>query len=319
MRLIKALTKDQHQEILALHPMDTEAAKVYTDRLGTEVSRQLVRYWRKIFSTSKPKADASIIRDRMLRTPSPTDDVGELGWMPEECNSVLVIGDIHAPYQHPDMIPFLEHVKRTFSPDCVIQIGDETDGHALSFHESDPNLDSAGAELDRARRVLDSLHSLFPRMLICHSNHGSLIYRRARNSGIPVQMIRSYREILFPDMKAPGWSWAYSWRVPTPVGDVMFKHQPAGDVLGDAAHEGYSLVVGHLHGKASIEWGASSQRLYFGAHTGCLIDKDSLAFAYGRDFKLKPIISVLLILNGIPAIYPMNLDDDGRWVYEEFV
>ena len=84
MRLIKALTKDQHQEILALHPMDTEAAKVYTDRLGTEVSRQLVRYWRKIFSTSKPKADASIIRSRMLRTPSPTDDIGELGWMPEE-------------------------------------------------------------------------------------------------------------------------------------------------------------------------------------------------------------------------------------------
>ena len=315
MKLIKALTKEQHLSILAAHSSDTAAANAYSAKIGAPVTRQLVRYWRKIFSSSKAKADANIIKLRTLRTPSPNDDIGDVSWVPDMCQTILVIGDLHTPYHHPDTLEFLRHVKQTFNPDCVVQIGDETDGHALSFHDSDPNLDSAGVELLRAQAVLSDLGRLFPNVLVCHSNHGSLVYRRAKYTGIPVQMIRTYREILFPE-GMPGWSWAYSWKLNTPSGSVMFKHQPSGDVLSDASHEGYSLVVGHLHGKASVEWGASSQRLYFGAQTGCLIDKDSLAFAYGKDFKLKPIISVLLIVGGVPFIYPMQLDEDGRWTGE---
>ena len=315
MKLIKALTKEQHLSVLAQHPDNTEAAKVYTILIGATVSRQLVNYWRSIMTSSKSKTDAEIIKRRVLHTPSPTDDIGDLSWVPECSQSLLVIGDLHTPYEHPDTLEFLAYVKETFKPDCVVQIGDETDGHALSFHDSDPNLDSAGMELEKSRTSLQLLRDLFPQLLLCHSNHGSLVYRRAKFTGIPVQMIRSYREILFPNGNADGWSWAYQWKLNTPTGPVMFKHQASGDVLLDASHEGYSLVVGHLHGKASIEWGASSQRIYFGAQCGCLIDKDSLAFAYGKDFRLKPIITVLLILNGIPTLHPMMLDEDGRWVH----
>jgi hypothetical protein len=38
---------------------------------------------------------------------------------------ILVIGDIHAPYEHPDTVAFLKAVKKKYNPTRVIQIGDE--------------------------------------------------------------------------------------------------------------------------------------------------------------------------------------------------
>lgn len=319
MRYIRLLTKEQHVDILARHTCNVEAASVYSQALGEPISRQLVRYWRRVFldAGTKAKADKAIAAERVLRKPNPGDDMGDISFVPEVARRILAIGDLHYPYCHPDTIPFLVHLREQYSPDLVMQIGDETDGHALSFHESDPNLDSAGVELEKARAGLQQLHDEFPHMLVCHSNHGSLVYRRAKYSGIPAQMIKSYREILFPGHLAPGWSWAFDWQIPTPQGKTLFRHQTSGTVLDAAAAEGCNLVVGHEHGKFGAQWGATSQRLFFGAYTGCLIDKDSLAFAYGKVYPKKPIIGALLILDGVPVNVPMVLDSDGRWVGPE--
>jgi len=316
MRLIKSISKQQHIEILHQYPNNAEAAAHYSELLCTEVSRQLVSYWRSIFSTSKNKADQDIIRKRVLRAPTESDDVGDLSWIPEVVHRVLCIGDLHMPYNHPDAIPFIQWVARNLNPDCVIQIGDETDGHAISFHDSDPNLDSAGMELERAREGLASLYRIFPNMLVCHSNHGSLVYRRAKYSGLPLQMIKTYREILLPNVDASGWSWGYSWRLQTPAGDVLFKHQATSDILGAAAHEGCSLVAGHLHGRCSVQYGANYEKLYYGAQCGCLVNRDALAFAYGREQPMKPIISLMVIYEGVPILIPMQLNSSGRWVRE---
>lgn len=315
MRLMKLLTKAQHIDVLRRHTCNVAAAEVYTKAMGQPVTRQNVKYWRDVYLDvgSKPKADAVLAADRVLRTPEPGDDVGDLSFVPKVAKRILVIGDLHYPYAHPDVLPFLEHIKNEYNPDLTVQIGDETDGHALSFHESDPNLDSAGVELEKAKAGLAELEKMFPQVLVCHSNHGSLVYRRAKYSGLPVQMIKTYREILFPK-SGEGWHWAFNWKIETPGGPVLFRHQTAGTVLDAAAAEGCNLVVGHEHGKFGAAWGATSMRLFWGAYTGCLIDKDSLAFAYGKVYPRKPIIGVLMILDGVPVNIPMVLGDDGRWV-----
>lgn len=316
MKLMSLLTKDQHIEILSRHRNNEEAARVYSAATGKDVSRQLVRYWRMVYLSvgSKAKADRELANERVLRKPEPGDDLGVDCVIPEVAKRILVIGDLHYPYQHPDVIPFLTHLKQEYSPDLVVQIGDETDGHAISFHDSDPNLDSAGVELEKAKAGLAELHDLFPHVLVCHSNHGSLIYRRAKAHGLPVQYIKSYREILFPQHQAPGWSWAFNWKINTPQGDVLFRHQTSGHVLDAAAAEGCHLVVGHEHGKFGAQWGATSMRLFYGAYTGCLIDKDSMAFAYGKVYPRKPIIGALVIVDGVPVNIPMVLGEDGRWI-----
>jgi hypothetical protein len=53
--------------------------------------------------------------------------------------------------------------------------------------------------------------------------------------------------------------------------------------------------------------------LYFGLQVGCLIDKDSLAFRYNKTQRARPIIGLGMIINGLPKLIPMVLDNKGRW------
>ena len=86
------------------------------------------------------------------------------------------------------------------------------------------------------------------------------------------------------------------------------------DVVADAAHEGCNVAVGHEHGQFKIGYAASSTRLYWGMVAGCGIDRKSLAFAYGKHTKNKPILGCAVIMNGEPVLVPMVMDESGRWV-----
>lgn len=317
--LITMFTKDTHVDILNKYKSNEDAAKAYNDKLGWNqpvVYRQIVSYWRKLYTEYQGKKGAMVKQEKefvKLIQPSPTDDIGDTD-VPAVCKRILVVGDLHAPYTHPDAIAFLRSVRDSYSPDMVVQVGDETDGHAISFHDSDVNLDSAGVELEKAKLVLEQVHTLFPNLLVCDSNHGSLIYRRAKAHGLPVQFIKKYRDILFPEHGAKKWSWADAWVLNTPLGPVRFQHQVSGDLMLNASHERTSLVIGHHHAKYDITYSASSTALYFGAHAGCLVDNKSLAFAYGKLSKGKPIMGVMTITDGCPSLVPMLMDSSGRWV-----
>lgn len=315
-QVMRLFTEAQHKNILSEFPDDTYAAEQYSRIADRPISRQIVAYWRKVFIENNGNlsgADRALKESRVLIKPQPDDDFGNTSFLNQSHNCIMVIPDIHAPYQHPDALAFLRKVKSAFDPDLTVSLGDELDYHAMSFHDSDPNLDSAGVELEKAKEFMQELHSEFPKVLVCHSNHGSMAFRRAKAHGIPVQLIKRYRDVIFPQHGAPEWSWAASWRVGTPLGEVLFKHQSSG-ILTDAAHNSCNLVVGHSHGNFSIEYSASSSHLYYGMYCGCLIDKDSMAFAYGKHSLRKPIIGCGMIINGRPVLIPMVLDRGGRWV-----
>mgnify|MGYP001462217071 CR=1 FL=1 len=70
---------------------------------------------------------------------------------------ILVISDMHLPYQHKDSITFLKEIKKEFKPDTIINIGDSLDFHAISMHDSNPDLFSAGQELAEARKYIKEL------------------------------------------------------------------------------------------------------------------------------------------------------------------
>lgn len=324
--LMRLCTREQHRNILEANPDNKQAVVAYHALPGLGgVTPQNVTYWRRIFVDNEGKlatTDNEIKQGRKLRKPLPDDDIGVLPDLNKVRHCILVIPDQHMPYHHEDMLPFLAAVKRAFPIDLVVNLGDEVDHHAMSFHDSDPNLDSAGVELEKAKIVLAQLHKLFPEQLVCASNHGSLSFRKAKAHGIPVQYLKSYRDVLFPAKcgrkvshgdSAPQWSWASHWRIPTPMGDVMFQHQSP-DPTNDAAHHRCNLVVGHAHGKFEIAYAASPDWLYWGGTFGCLIDNSNPAFAYGQHTKKKPIIGCGVILEGRPVLIPMVLNNEGRWI-----
>jgi hypothetical protein len=104
--------------------------------------------------------------------------------------SILCISDLHFPYSHKDSLKFLEAIKKKYKPDKVVCLGDELDYHAMSFHDSDPDLDSAGRELEKGLAYMQGLMSLFPACDVLESNHGSLFYRKAKHHGMPRHLLK---------------------------------------------------------------------------------------------------------------------------------
>ena len=225
--------------------------------------------------------------------------------------SVLIISDTHIPYHAKELMPFLKLLKKKYKPDRVIHIGDEVDKHAMSFHDSDPDLPSAGDELKLSIPVIKQLEKMFPKMDLLDSNHGSLVFRRAYKHGIPKAYIKKYNDFL---QVGKGWKWHDDLIIDTPLGKVYFCHGKTPDILKLATSMGMSCVSGHYHSLMGVRWFGNSLGLYFGLQVGCMIDSKSLAFRYNKVQKARPIIGCSIIYNGLPIIEPFIKDKSGKWV-----
>ena len=225
-------------------------------------------------------------------------------------NRILVISDTHCPYQHQDAIKFLSKIKEEYNPDRVIHIGDEIDNHAMSYHDHDPNLFSAGEELKRAREVVWEIEDLYPKVDVLESNHGSLWYRKAKTHGIPREVIKSYEEIL----ETKSWKWHFELELQLPNGQpCYFHHGRHGNALVASQHRGMSVVQGHYHEKFNIQYWGTTERLNWGMNVGCLVDDNSLAMEYNNSNLKRPVIGCGMIIDSLPRLLPMVLKSNGRW------
>ena len=225
--------------------------------------------------------------------------------------NTLCVPDLHAPFQHIDALAFLCAVRDKYKTQAAVCVGDEVDYHALSYHESNPNLPSAGDELEEAAKVMRAIHKEFPVMRICESNHGSMVYRKAITHGLPKQALKTYEEIY----QVKGWSWHEEVMDEIKGGlMVCFRHS-----FGQAIHTalprqgGVCCIQGHHHAKSNIEYLRTPTRLLFGMSTGWLGDDEALAFRYNRVSLARPILSCGVIINGQPIIVPMWTDAKRRW------
>ena len=223
---------------------------------------------------------------------------------------ILVISDLHIPYHREDSFEFLKEIKKEYKPDTIVNIGDEIDCHALSFHDHNPDLASAGHELVRAKDFIKELESIFPEMTLLDSNHSSLVYRRAIKSGIPRGYLKEYNEFL----NVKKWNWVDNLTLTLPNKQrCFFTHGISADVTKVSQINGMSCVQGHFHSKFKIEYWANPDALFFAMQVGCLINKDALAMNYMRLNLKKPILSCGLITNGMPSLTPMYLKRNGDW------
>lgn len=225
---------------------------------------------------------------------------------------VLVISDMHIPYHHQDLLAFLKHLKKKYKPTRIICMGDELDKHSLSYHDHDPDLPSAGDELRRAIPVIQELKKMFPVMDILESNHGSLVWRKAKTSGIPKHYIKSYNDVLGVD---EDWQWSFDLTIELPNGQkCYFHHGKTSQVVNLSQQMGMNAIQGHYHESFGIHYWGNPSGLFWGMQTGCLIDDEALAFNYNNVNIKRPIIGTAVIIDSQPILEPMILGKDGRWV-----
>ena len=226
-------------------------------------------------------------------------------------SKVLVISDLHIPYHHKDSFSFLKEIKKEFRPDKIVNIGDSLDQHALSFHDSSPDLYSAGHELQKAKEYIKELEDIFPEVIEVDSNHSSLIYRRALKHGLPRAYLKDYGDFL----ETKKWKWVDDLTLTLSNNQrCFFTHGRSADILKVSQTMGMSAVQGHYHTKLLISWWANPDNLFFAMNVGCLINQKNMAFNYARNFKTRFILGCGIIINGFPRLLPMVLDNSGSWI-----
>ena len=219
--------------------------------------------------------------------------------------TVMIIGDTHIPFVHPNYLKFCCNVRDKYNPDIIVHIGDLIDNHAISYHEHDPDGYSAGGEIIKARKELKKWIKEFPKMLICRGNHDILPARKAKTMGIPRVMLKEHNEIWdLPDT----WEWQEYFE----IDDVRYVHGSgkAGKYMHVlwAQENRQSTVSGHGHSSAGVEYMASHNSLIFGMGVGCGIDIKKYAFEYGKDYARRPILGCGIVEKGINAKFiPMKL------------
>lgn len=218
---------------------------------------------------------------------------------------ILFISDMHIPYHHPKLIPFLAGLKLKYKPTRVICLGDELDKHAMSFHDSDPDLLSAGDELRVSLPTVKEVEELFPEMDIIDSNHGSMVHRKAKHHGIPRAYIKSYNDVLGV---GPGWKWHNDLTIELPDGKLVYIHHgKSAEAIKTSQAMSMNHVCGHFHESFGVKYWANPTGLFFAVNAGCLIDDDNYAFAYNNVNLKRPIIGTALIIDGNPVLEAMPL------------
>jgi hypothetical protein len=228
---------------------------------------------------------------------------------------ILAISDLQVPFEHQDALEFCQHVLKTFSrPGDTVQVmnmGDEVDQHTLGKYASNPNGHSAGDELEIAKDRLKPWFKAFPKVKVCTSNHTWRAYKKAFEVGIPSQFLKHIGEVYGAP---PGWEWNDRWT----IDGIVFEHGEgvSGETaaLKAAIQNRMCTVIGHQHSHAGVVHSGTFHNTIWGLNTGCLIDVENYAFAYGIKLRKKPTLGIGLIIDRVPYFVPMYLNHKKRWV-----
>ena len=211
----------------------------------------------------------------------------------KEEKRILVIGDIHAPFELDGYLSFCMETYAKYNCNQVIYIGDILDNHAFSYHEPDPSGLSAGNELILAKKFVKKWYNAFPVADVLIGNHDRLAARKMMTGGVPLAWIKSYNDVL----GTPKWNWTER----IVYDDVQYVHGEGGTARTKSKNDMMSTVQGHIHTQAYVDWAVGRNFKVFGMQVGCGVDGGSYAAAYAKNFK-KQAIGCGVVIGGHTAI-----------------
>ena len=157
-----------------------------------------------------------------------------------DTNRVLVIGDLHLPFQLDGYLKFCQETYQRYNCNKVVFIGDLIDNCYSSYHENSPDGMGGKAELDLAIDMLAPYYKAFPEAVVLYGNHDRNIARKAQSGGIPSAWLKSFNEVL----GVPKWDFMMDYY----LDGVRYSH---GDGSGKAksamVRDMQSTVTGHFH------------------------------------------------------------------------
>lgn len=222
-------------------------------------------------------------------------------------DTILVFGDIHAPYQHKNTLEFLGDIASTYQPDRIVNLGDLGDIYSVSNYPTDiDHPDSWSNEIKGLRKFVKKLSELFPDQEVLTSNHDDRVYRKSIKSGIPREALIKYEKLI----GAPStWKWhdRLTLTVDSTRERITFAHTMTGGVFACAKSLGMTTVIGHSHTKFGVQaFSPTKGKIIYGVDAGCLISDKGSPFSYNKGDRGRPIRGCCIIKEGVPFTIPMG-------------
>jgi predicted phosphodiesterase len=216
---------------------------------------------------------------------------------------VLVVGDLHCPAVHSQYLDFVRDVKKKYRTDTTVFIGDVVDHASISFHKKNPEHPAAMDEYHLATECLQTWIKAFPRAVVTIGNHDERVARLAADAGIPGHYLREYSAVY----RTKNWDWVHSFE----MDNVYYYHGVGAGGMYPAINAAkmrlQSVVMGHYHSVAGINWIVGPTSRIFGMNVGSGVDRFHPAMQYGSAYLKKPIVSCGVVINGHPYLELMNL------------
>lgn len=235
-------------------------------------------------------------------------------WYDSE-ETVLVLSDLQAPFEHPDALDFLVAVADKYEPTRVVCIGDLTDSYHLGAWAKAPEAMGQSQEIEEMLEFVQDISAVFPDVDILTSNHDLRLIRAAHRAQIHPHFLKGYHEWM-------GLPKGWKFHDKLEIDGIMYTH---GDETGSGAsgpnaaivramNYGCPVVHGHFHTKSEIAYVGTPKALLWGMFVGSLVDHSRIAFAYAKKSMRKPVLSTGVVVRGKPVLEPMVVNSDGRWV-----
>jgi len=251
------------------------------------------------FDVAFPKDPKTTVKRYFTEWRAITEDTG---------HNVLVIGDLHAPFNHRLTMHYINSVLERNRIDEIVLLGDIIDNHYLSFHDKDPDGYGSNLEFLKAKGFLDGLHKLIPKCKVCIGNHDALADRKAFKAGMSRRWIRTIPEVF----DLPGWDFQDFHR----IGDFVFTHGLGQQANSRSEDLGLSVVQGHYHSKFDVEaiYDQNVQgNVRYAVNGGCLIDSDAYAFAYGKFGRINRMgLTIIEDILGKPIVKQIKIENDNK-------
>ncbi len=191
---------------------------------------------------------------------------------------ILVLGDVHAPYEHKKALQWAYRIADELKPTHVVQVGDLKDQFSFSrypkVHKMDPE-----EELTRARAVAEKMWSHF-KGLSCYQlcgNHDDRALKKTLAAAPELACLvgRSLRELYtFPGVKT-----IHDGREELLINGIVFQHGHRAKLGMHARYNQQSTVCGHSH-TGGVAFMRNAKGVYWELNAGFLGDVHSPAFNY---------------------------------------
>jgi len=222
----------------------------------------------------------ALISEMRKELPKGESEKTEPYHLPKSCTRILVLSDIHLPYQDDDALFAALQFGLEKNVNCIYLNGDTMDMYQLSRHEKNPANRSFSYELDICRSFLKGIRKMFPNAHIVYKigNHDERYEKFIRMNPqiMAIQEFELGNLLGFPELRiheVKSKQWSYAGKMPILHGhELPAKSGGVNPARMAQLKLNKQVIIGHFHRETKSTGKQFDDKPYAAYSSGCLCD-----------------------------------------------